>query len=69
MSFKKSRRAVIINDIKSDIISQAIFILKPSATDKIPADERTGIASEAQSIIDSYARALERSETKKKRWF
>ncbi len=59
MTDRKSRRVVIINNINSDNIDQAIFILKsdPSKPSK-PVD--SNIAKEAQSIIDNYVRQVDR---------
>ncbi len=55
---KKSRRVVIINNIQSDTIDQAIFILKnqPNAGCACEND----IVHEAQLIIDQYTRQVER---------
>ena len=63
MTDRKSRKVLIINNIKSDTIDQAIFILKgePSAKN-IPLLD-TSIASEAQEIIDRYIRQVERLKT------
>ncbi len=59
MTDKKSRRVVIINNINSDSIDQAIFILKSDSS--APSKEvDSGIAKEAQSIIDNYIRQVER---------
>ena len=52
MTAKSSRRVVIINNIKSDKIEQAIFILRGS---NIQKPDR-GIIKEAQEIIDDYVR-------------
>ncbi len=59
MTDKKSRRVVIINNINSDNIDQAIFILKsdPAKPSKVVD---SNIAKEAQSIIDNYIRQVER---------
>lgn len=66
MTDKKSRRVMIFNNIKSDTIDQAIFILKST-----PASGRTNdatAAGEAQEIINSYVRQVEsiRSGKRKK---
>lgn len=53
MVFKNKRQVVIINDIKSDSIEQAIFILR----DKDNAQMGTGrsdIVAEAERIINSF---------------
>ncbi|MBR5614906.1 MAG: hypothetical protein IKW64_06395 [Clostridia bacterium] len=58
MTDKKSRRVVIINNIKSDTIDQAIFILKSNSrtnSDRI----NSSVAQEAQNIINSYIRQVE----------
>ncbi len=59
MTDKKSRRVVIINNIDSENIDQAIFILKsdPMKPSKLID---AGIAKEAQNIIDNYIRQVER---------
>lgn len=54
MTAKSSRRVVIINNIKSDKIEQAIFILRGSNLQK---PDRS-IIKEAQDIIDDYVRKL-----------
>ncbi len=59
MTDKKSRRVVIINNINSDSIDQAIFILKSDPA--TPSREvNSSIVKEAQSIIDNYIRQVER---------
>ena len=55
MTAKSSRRVVIINNIKSDKIEQAIFILKGSSGR--PVDSL--IVREAQDIIDNYVKKVE----------
>ena len=57
MTDKKSRRVLIINNIKSDNIDQAIFILKNDSATKA---SNTSVSAEAQDIIDSYIRQVER---------
>ncbi len=59
MTDRKSRRVVIINNIDSASIDQAIFILKsdPAAPQK---SVNSSIAKEAQAIIDNYVRQVER---------
>lgn len=60
MTAKKSRRVVIINDIKSGMIEQAIFILKTDAMDRsLPV--RHDIVAEAQDIINHYVRTVEKT--------
>ncbi len=59
MTDRKSRRVVIINNINSDSIDQAIFILKSDSS--MPQKMvNSSIAKEAQAIIDSYIRQVER---------
>lgn len=55
---KKSRRVVIINNIQSDTIDQAIFILKNQKSTS--CTQENNIVHEAQSIIDQYIRQVER---------
>ena len=54
MTAKSSRRVVIINNIKSDKIEQAIFILRGSNLQK---PDRS-VIKEAQAIIDDYVRRI-----------
>ena len=58
MTDKKSRRVVIINNIKSDTIDQAIFILKSNVNEN-SRRVNTTVAQEAQDIINSYMRQVE----------
>ena len=59
MTDRKSRRVVIINNIDSADIDQAIFILKSDSN--VPQKAiNANIAKEAQSIIDNYIRQVER---------
>lgn len=61
MTDKKSRRVVIINNINSETIDQAIFILKSDKKDSaFPANRDTDIVREAQDIISNYVRQMER---------
>ncbi len=57
---KKARKVVIINNINSDTIDQAIFILKTELPNKSCENH---IVEEAQKIIDSYVRQVERLKT------
>ncbi len=58
MTDKKGKRAVIINNIRSKSIEQAIFILKsPEAEGSV--DPGGFIIAEAQDIINSYIRRME----------
>ena len=54
MTAKRSRRVVIINNIKSDKIEQAIFILRGG----INQNPDRKIIKEAQDIIDDYIRRM-----------
>ena len=58
MTDKKSRRVVIINNIKSDNIDQAIFILKNNRAESSHRIKTT-IVQEAQDIINSYVRQVD----------
>lgn len=60
MTEKKGKRAVIISDIRSDSIEQAIFILKPQ-NNKSTQEVGGGIVAEAQEIINSYIKRVERA--------
>jgi len=61
MTDRKSRRVVIINNINSETIDQAIFILKSDKSDtRINGTRETDIVFEAQNIINSYVRQVER---------
>ncbi len=54
MTARTQRRVVIINNIKSDKIEQAIFILKGGAQQKVDRF----IVREAQEIIDNYVKRV-----------
>ena len=60
MTDRKSRKVLIINNIKSDTIDQAIFILKGDTASKKGNYLDKSVASEAQDIIDRYIRQVER---------
>ena len=57
---KKSRRVVIINNIQSDTIDQAIFILKSDKPGVSQQKFDNDVAKEAQDIIDNYINQVER---------
>ncbi len=57
MTDKKGKRAVVINNIKSGSIEQAIFILKPSPCES--AGVGSAIVAEAQQIINNYICMIE----------
>lgn len=56
MTDKKSKRVVIIDNIKSETIEQAIFILK---SDTGPTAAEGSVSREAQNIINDYLRRVE----------
>ena len=60
MTDRKSRKVLIINNIKSDTIDQAIFILKGDSGAKNQGSFDKSVAGEAQEIIDRYIRQVER---------
>lgn len=59
MTAKNSRRVVIIDKVKSDIIDQAILILKSSDTQGVQISKTAPIVLQAQEIIDSYINKVE----------
>lgn len=60
MADKKGKKAVIISNIRSNSIEQAIFILKSDASEASNSPG-SGIVAEAQEIIDNYIKKVERS--------
>lgn len=57
MNTKSSKRVVIINNLKSANIEQAIFILRGNE----PYEEvNTSLIMEAQQIIDNYIKRIEK---------
>ena len=54
---------LIINDIKSDSIEQAIFILRTPKKEHENYRINSSIAGEAQNIINSYVRAAAPSDS------
>lgn len=56
MKLKNKRQVVIINDIKSDKIEQAIFILRDDKTNQIGSSKTTesALVLEANRIINSF---------------
>ncbi len=62
MLTKNSRRVVIIDKIKSDMIEQAIFILKGTEADAAAAE--CGIVAEAQGIIENYIKRMNKNRAK-----
>ena len=63
MTENKDKRAVIISNIKSSSIEQAIFILKTPEVEKA-VDMGSGIVAEAQEIINSYINTIEKNQQK-----
>ncbi len=61
MKEKNSKRVVIIDDIDSCSIEQAIFILRNNGTEGPP--ERKTIVSEAERIINAYVQTIEKAQT------
>lgn len=68
MAEKRGKRAVIISNIKSQSIEQAIFILKTPHS-ALAEQSRTGrgIIAEAQDIINSYIQSVEEPDFAAKR--
>lgn len=69
MTSKSAKKVVIINDIKSTSIEQAIFILK----DKEGIEFGESILDEANKIVQNYIRQVGgsgyRSVKSRKKWF
>ena len=65
MSRGKGKRAVIIKDIKSGIIEQAIFILKSPACEQ-NVSPGSVIVAEAQEIINGYISRTEGGQYSRK---
>lgn len=59
MTAKNSRKVVIIDKVKSDIIDQAILILKSSDAQEVQISKTAPIVLQAQEIIDSYINKVE----------
>lgn len=57
----QSKKVIIINDIKSETVEQAILILKKSGKNEASV-KNSSLVQEAQNIIGAYVRAAERSE-------
>ena len=60
MKEKNSRRVVIIEDIDSNAIEQAIFILRNNGSSHVPG--KGTIVREAERIINAYVHTLERTQ-------
>lgn len=68
MAENRGKRAVIISNIKSQSIEQAIFILKtPTSARTQQPNSGKGIITEAQDIINSYIKSVEEPELAAKR--
>ena len=65
MSGGKGKRAVIINNINSGTIEQAIFILKSPACEQ-NVSPGSVIVAEAQEIINSYISRIEGGQYSRK---
>ncbi|MBO5505452.1 MAG: hypothetical protein J5984_03130 [Clostridia bacterium] len=63
MTTRFSKHAIIIDNIKSDSIEQAIFILKSHKGKALDRD----IVAEAQDIVDRYAFGLRKTDFNKSR--
>ncbi len=63
MTTRFSKHAIIIDNIKSDSIEQAIFILKSQKGKALDRD----IVAEAQDIVDRYAFGLRKTDFNKSR--
>lgn len=66
MTDRTGKRAVIISNIKSNSIEQAIFILK-SHPCEVPTSAGSGIVAEAQEIINSYINTIEKNRPENRR--
>ena len=62
MKDKQSKKVVIINDIKSDAIEQAILILRSSGSSPESVPPGYHIVTGAQNIINSYIQTLEKTQ-------
>lgn len=60
MKEKNSKRVVIIDEIDSSTIEQAIFILRNNGTAVKP--EKRTIVTEAERIINAYVQTIERTQ-------
>ena len=67
MTDKKGKRAVIISNIRSKSIEQAIFILKSPETET-KVDAGSLVIAEAQDIINSYIRRMDGTITERRKW-
>lgn len=65
MAERRGKRAVIISNIKSESIEQAIFILRTPSAEPTAAAVGRGIVEEAQEIINNYINTVERPEAER----
>lgn len=61
MKENSRKKVVIIDNVYSDTIEQAIFILRNGGAVGRPVEAGAGFLSEAQSIINAYAHTVERA--------
>ena len=61
MKEKNSKKVIIINEIASDTIEQAIFILKNSGGREKIISQNSYVLAEAQNIIKNYIEKIENS--------
>ncbi len=66
MIYGKSRQVVVIRDVKSEFIEQAILIVKSDMPQKEYYKESDDIVKEAQKIINEYVTGIH--HTKRSRW-
>ena len=67
MKDKKSKNVVIIRDIASDTIEQAIFILRDAGSPASLPDAGYHIVADAQNIIDAYSQSLRAPSSSRRR--
>lgn len=64
MTYGKSRNVIVINNLHSDYVEQAILILKKSPASKEYFGSQEDIVVEAQHIIDSYLQTEQQKNKK-----
>lgn len=67
MTEKRAKRVMVFDNVKSDTIERAIFILKSDKQGAISAKKENSAAYEAQRIIDDYVRRVEKIKIKNPR--
>ncbi len=67
MTEHNGKRAVIISNIKSSSIEQAIFILRTPPFDSGSNGAPVGIVAEAQEIINNYINKMEKNKPANRR--